>query len=231
MLLHTIQFNLDSFDSVNLTQTHLVGIHSDSVDHKMPVEHLICLRKSPDCIKSPTLLQSLKHVVAVESKESVKQNQLSALMGLCLDQLGLRKQDNDTEKHRAPCVHFLTCGNRMVEFACSHKHPFVWDVWKPSLIFIVHRRTSPAPYSCPPQGEVVLAVAQFVSSLYGSAEEDSGLVPHSLNVSSSQRELLKKGICSYLLPGLQDDELVDISVPPSAFEKYVSPEILKVCYD
>lgn len=92
-----------------------------------------------------------------------------------------------------------------------------------------YRRTRPAPHSCPPQGEVVLAVAQFVSSLYGSAEEDSGLVPHSLNVSSSQRELLKKGICSYLLPGHKDYELVDISAPPSAFEKNVSPEILKAC--
>ncbi|KAM4743596.1 constitutive coactivator of peroxisome proliferator-activated receptor gamma isoform 2-T2 [Anableps anableps] len=92
-----------------------------------------------------------------------------------------------------------------------------------------YRRTNPAPYSGPPQGEVVLAVAQFVSSLYASAEEDTGLVPHSLNVTSSQRELLKKGICSYLLPGHKNYELVDISVPPSAFEKYVSPEILKAC--
>ncbi|XP_027871311.1 constitutive coactivator of peroxisome proliferator-activated receptor gamma isoform X1 [Xiphophorus couchianus] len=92
-----------------------------------------------------------------------------------------------------------------------------------------YRRTNPAPYSGPPQGEVVLAVAQFVSSLSASAEEKTGLIPHSLNVASSQRELLKKGICSYLLPGHKDYELVGISVPPSAFEKYVSPEILKAC--
>ncbi|KAM4597408.1 constitutive coactivator of peroxisome proliferator-activated receptor gamma [Fundulus diaphanus] len=92
-----------------------------------------------------------------------------------------------------------------------------------------YRRTNPEPYLGHPQGQVVLAVAQFVRSLNVSKEEETGLFPHSLNVSSSQSELLKKGICSYLLPGHKDYELVDISAPPFAFEKHVSPEILKAC--
>ncbi|XP_012736463.2 constitutive coactivator of peroxisome proliferator-activated receptor gamma [Fundulus heteroclitus] len=92
-----------------------------------------------------------------------------------------------------------------------------------------YRRTNPEPYLGHPQGQLVLAVAQFVRSLNVSEEEETGLVPRSLNVSSSQSELLKKGICSYLLPGHKDYELVDISAPPFAFEKHISPEILKAC--
>ncbi|MED6289236.1 hypothetical protein CHARACLAT_000662 [Characodon lateralis] len=97
------------------------------------------------------------------------------------------------------------------------------------IAMAAYRRTNPAPYSGPPQGQVVLAVAQFVRSLYVSEKEETGLVPHSLNISSSERELLKKGICSYFTPGHKDCELVDLSAPPCAFEKHVSPEILKAC--
>ncbi|XP_038150562.1 constitutive coactivator of peroxisome proliferator-activated receptor gamma isoform X2 [Cyprinodon tularosa] len=92
-----------------------------------------------------------------------------------------------------------------------------------------YRRSNPEPYSGPPHGQVVLAVAQFVRSLYASEEEETGPVPYSLNVSVPQRELLKKGVCSYLLPGQKHYGLVRISAPLLAFEKHVTPEILKAC--
>lgn len=94
------------------------------------------------------------------------------------------------------------------------------------------RKNNPAPHSGAPQGQMVLAVSQFVSSLWGRQEEETGHIPQSLNLSPPQRELLRKGICSYLLPGQEDPHQGDISAHPStaAFEKYVSPEILKVCY-
>lgn len=62
-------------------------------------------------------------------------------------------------------------------------------------------------------------------------EDETGLVPESLNVSTTHRELLEKGICSYLLPGNKGFELVNMSYLSSAsgFEKHVNPEILKVC--
>lgn len=77
---------------------------------------------------------------------------------------------------------------------------------------------------------MVLAVSHLVSSLWGREEEETRLVPQSLNLSAPHRELLKRGICSYLLPGQEAPQQGDISSLPSApaFEKYVSPEILKV---
>ncbi|XP_050933522.1 constitutive coactivator of peroxisome proliferator-activated receptor gamma isoform X2 [Lates calcarifer] len=94
-----------------------------------------------------------------------------------------------------------------------------------------YRKNNPAPHSGAPQGQMVLAVSQFVSSLWGRQEEETGHIPQSLNLSPPQRELLRKGICSYLLPGQEDPHQGDISAHPStaAFEKYVSPEILKAC--
>ncbi|XP_040892236.1 constitutive coactivator of peroxisome proliferator-activated receptor gamma [Toxotes jaculatrix] len=94
-----------------------------------------------------------------------------------------------------------------------------------------YRKNSPASHSGTPQGQMVLAVSQFVSSLWCRQEEDTGHILESLNLSAPHRELLKRGICSYLLPGQKALQQGDISPPPSAsaFEKYVSPEILKAC--
>ncbi|KAM4592463.1 constitutive coactivator of peroxisome proliferator-activated receptor gamma [Odontesthes bonariensis] len=92
-----------------------------------------------------------------------------------------------------------------------------------------YRRNNPAPRSGTPQGQMVLAVAQLVSSFGCREEKETELVPQSLNVSAPHRELLKKGIGSYLLPGHKDFELVEISSLPSDFEKHVSPEIVKAC--
>lgn len=76
---------------------------------------------------------------------------------------------------------------------------------------------------------MVLSVSQFVSSLLGQEEEETKLIPQSLNLSDPDRELLERGVCSYLLPGQQALQLGDSFPSGSAFEKYVSPEILKVC--
>lgn len=73
-------------------------------------------------------------------------------------------------------------------------------------------------------------MSQLVSSLWSTEDEEAELVPQSLNLSTPRRELLKKGVCLYTLPGQKHPELCEISSLPSAFEKYVSPEILKVCY-
>ncbi|XP_017274279.1 constitutive coactivator of peroxisome proliferator-activated receptor gamma [Kryptolebias marmoratus] len=92
-----------------------------------------------------------------------------------------------------------------------------------------YRKTSSPPYSGAPQDQTVLAVAQFVSSLCSPEDEQNELVPKSLNASAPLRELLRKGICSYLLPGQKGFELTDTFALPSAFEKHVSPEILRAC--
>ncbi|XP_022049234.2 constitutive coactivator of peroxisome proliferator-activated receptor gamma [Acanthochromis polyacanthus] len=91
------------------------------------------------------------------------------------------------------------------------------------------RKNNPTPHPGAPQGQVVLAVSQLVSSLWGREEEQTRLVPRSLNLSAPDRELLVRGVCSYLLPGQRPLGLGDVSVLPSAFEKHVSPEILKAC--
>lgn len=96
------------------------------------------------------------------------------------------------------------------------------------------RKFYPAPHSGAPQGQMVRAVAQLVSSMWSREEEESGLSPPSLNLSSKDRELLERGICSYLLPGHQALQRGDISTPLSEsacmMERCVSAEILKVCY-
>ncbi|XP_061566849.1 constitutive coactivator of peroxisome proliferator-activated receptor gamma [Cololabis saira] len=94
---------------------------------------------------------------------------------------------------------------------------------------VTYRKNNPAPCYGAPQGQVVLAVAQFVSSLYSRDDEDTQLVPQSLNVSAADKELLENGICSYLLPGDKGFELVSSPPSASAFEKHVHPEILKAC--
>ncbi|XP_049572912.1 constitutive coactivator of peroxisome proliferator-activated receptor gamma [Syngnathus scovelli] len=80
-----------------------------------------------------------------------------------------------------------------------------------------------------PQGQMVLAVSQFVSSLWGKEEEETHLIPQTLKLPAADRSLLEKGICSYLLTG---PEVPQQNAPPlitATFEKYVSPEILKAC--
>ncbi|XP_055363435.1 constitutive coactivator of peroxisome proliferator-activated receptor gamma isoform X2 [Betta splendens] len=94
-----------------------------------------------------------------------------------------------------------------------------------------YRKVGLASYSGAPQGQMVLAVAQLVKSLWRKEEMEAGNIPQSLNLSDPLRELIKKGMCYYLLPGkdsLQQDDLSACS-SASAFEKYVSPQILKVC--
>uniref|UniRef100_A0A3B4T2K2 Family with sequence similarity 120B n=1 Tax=Seriola dumerili TaxID=41447 RepID=A0A3B4T2K2_SERDU len=94
-----------------------------------------------------------------------------------------------------------------------------------------YRKNNPAPHSGPPRGQMVSAVSQLVSSLWGRQAEDTEHILQSLNLSAPHRELLKRGICSYSLPGQEAPQQGDISahLPDSAFEKYVSPEILKAC--
>lgn len=92
------------------------------------------------------------------------------------------------------------------------------------------RKNNPASQSGAPQGQVVLEVAHLVSSVWSREKEETGLIPESLNLSASQREIVMSGICSYLLPGQEALQRVDPSALSSvpAFEKYVSPEVLKV---
>ncbi|KAM7015745.1 constitutive coactivator of peroxisome proliferator-activated receptor gamma [Tautogolabrus adspersus] len=95
-----------------------------------------------------------------------------------------------------------------------------------------YRINNPASHSGAPQGQMVLAVSHFVSSLWRREEEDAGLILHSLNLSAPLRELLQRGISSYILPGqeaLQQGDSALSSASASAFEKHVSPEILKAC--
>ncbi|XP_054471763.1 constitutive coactivator of peroxisome proliferator-activated receptor gamma [Anoplopoma fimbria] len=92
-----------------------------------------------------------------------------------------------------------------------------------------YRTNNPTPHSGAPQGQKVLAVSHLVSSLWGREEQDTELIPPSLNLSAPHRELLKRGVRSYLLPGQEAFQRGDISAPPPAFEKHVSPEILKAC--
>lgn len=99
-----------------------------------------------------------------------------------------------------------------------------------NFVLLFPRRNSSAPHSGAARGQMVLAVAQLVSSSWGREEAEVGHVPQSLNLSHAHRELLKKGICSYLLPGHEALQEGDTTMLPSVFEKYVSPQILKVCY-
>lgn len=92
-----------------------------------------------------------------------------------------------------------------------------------------YRKNNPTPHPGAPQGQVVLAVSQLVSSLWSTEEDQTGLVLQSLNLSACDRDLLMRGVCAYLLPGQKALGLGDISALPSAFEKHVSPEVLKAC--
>lgn len=73
---------------------------------------------------------------------------------------------------------------------------------------------------------MVLAVSRLVSSVWGSERDESALIPEGLNLSGSQREMLQRGVGSYLLPGQWGHTPAPISAP--AFDKHVSPEVLKV---
>lgn len=73
---------------------------------------------------------------------------------------------------------------------------------------------------------MVIAVAHLVSSVWGRETDESGLIPEGLNLSGSQREMLQRGAGSYVLPG-QWGHIAAPSAAP-AFEKHVSPEVLKV---
>ncbi|XP_031170165.1 constitutive coactivator of peroxisome proliferator-activated receptor gamma isoform X3 [Sander lucioperca] len=94
-----------------------------------------------------------------------------------------------------------------------------------------YRINSPVPHSGAPQGQMVLAVSHLVSSLWGREEQETGLIPQSLNLSAPHRELLKRGVRSYLLPEQEALQQDDMSPLPSAsaFEKHFSPKILKAC--
>uniref|UniRef100_A0A665UD38 Asteroid domain-containing protein n=1 Tax=Echeneis naucrates TaxID=173247 RepID=A0A665UD38_ECHNA len=94
-----------------------------------------------------------------------------------------------------------------------------------------YREKNPVSHTGAPRGQMILAVAQLVSSLWAKQAEDTGKILQHLNLSPPHRELLKKGICSYLLPGQESCPQDEISAHPSncAFEEYVSPEILKSC--
>ncbi|KAL6113241.1 fam120b [Pungitius sinensis] len=92
-----------------------------------------------------------------------------------------------------------------------------------------YRTNNPTPHRGAPQGQKVHAVSQLVSSLWGREEQEPGFIPQSVNLSAPHRELLKKGVRSYLLLGQDASQRGDISAAPSAFEKHVSPQILKAC--
>ncbi|XP_034385334.1 LOW QUALITY PROTEIN: constitutive coactivator of peroxisome proliferator-activated receptor gamma [Cyclopterus lumpus] len=92
-----------------------------------------------------------------------------------------------------------------------------------------YRTNNPTTHASAPQGQKVLAVSHLVSSLWGREEQETELIPQSLDLSAPHRELLKRGVCSYLLPGHKAFPQGDISAQSFAFEKHVSPEILKAC--
>lgn len=96
--------------------------------------------------------------------------------------------------------------------------------------FLSPRKNNPASQFGVPQGQMVLAVAHLVSSVCSREKEETGIILESLNLSASQRETLKSGIRSYLLPGQEALQRGDLSALSSVpfFEKYASPEILKV---
>ncbi|KAF7669373.1 hypothetical protein LDENG_00193080 [Lucifuga dentata] len=91
-------------------------------------------------------------------------------------------------------------------------------------------KTYTVPHSGTPPGQMVLAVAQLVSSVWNREEDE--LIPLSLNLSFPDRQLLEKGLCSYLLSqeALQHS---DVSASPSdsacVMERNVSPQIFKAC--
>lgn len=73
---------------------------------------------------------------------------------------------------------------------------------------------------------MVLALSHLVSSVWGREGDESGPIPEGLTLSGSQREMLQRGAGSYLLPGQWGHTAAPIPAP--AFDKHVSPEVLKV---
>lgn len=83
--------------------------------------------------------------------------------------------------------------------------------------------------SSPPQREKVLAVAHLITSSRGCVE--GGFGPASLNLSDSDRQVLKRGVQYYLLPGQQSLwGATAPSSPPSpvcVMERHVDPAVLQ----
>lgn len=73
---------------------------------------------------------------------------------------------------------------------------------------------------------MVFAVSQLVSSVWGREGHECGLIPEALNLSASQRETLRRGAASYLLPGQQAHSAAPFAAP--AFEQRVSPQVSQV---
>ncbi|XP_061621944.1 constitutive coactivator of peroxisome proliferator-activated receptor gamma isoform X2 [Phyllopteryx taeniolatus] len=94
-----------------------------------------------------------------------------------------------------------------------------------------YRKPYDTAHSGAPQRQMVLAVSQFVSSLWGREEEERGLIPQTLKLTVADRQLLEKGICSYLLAGPEASQRDALPPITSTFEKRVSPEILKACVE
>ncbi|XP_068174692.1 constitutive coactivator of peroxisome proliferator-activated receptor gamma isoform X2 [Antennarius striatus] len=118
--------------------------------------------------------------------------------------------------------------------ACLLGNDVVSEEWMQNIRYeamATYRIDHPAPHSGASQGQMILAVSHLVSSVWDRQERGKGHIPQSLNLSGAQREILKRGLCSYLLPGQEALQQGDIPALPStpAFEKYVSPEVLKAC--
>ncbi|XP_061670264.1 constitutive coactivator of peroxisome proliferator-activated receptor gamma [Syngnathoides biaculeatus] len=94
-----------------------------------------------------------------------------------------------------------------------------------------YRNPYDTAHSGAPQGDLVLAVSQFISSLWAGEEDKSGLIPRSLQLPVAHRQLLEKGICSYLLSEPEASQRHPLPPVTSTFEKRVSPEILKACVE
>ncbi|XP_057673354.1 constitutive coactivator of peroxisome proliferator-activated receptor gamma [Corythoichthys intestinalis] len=92
-----------------------------------------------------------------------------------------------------------------------------------------YRKSYDTAHSGAPQGQMVLAVSQYVNSLWGRDKEQTGLIPQALKLPAANRKLLEKGICSYLLAGPEARPKDAQSPIPSTFKKDFSPEILKAC--
>lgn len=88
------------------------------------------------------------------------------------------------------------------------------------------RKNNPSAQTVAARDQVVLAVSHLVSSVWCRERDEPGLIPEGLNLSGSQREILQRGIGSYLLPGRWGHVAAPFSAP--VFDKHVSPEVSKV---
>uniref|UniRef100_A0A3B3ZAI3 Uncharacterized protein n=1 Tax=Periophthalmus magnuspinnatus TaxID=409849 RepID=A0A3B3ZAI3_9GOBI len=85
---------------------------------------------------------------------------------------------------------------------------------------------NPTSYPGSQQGQIILAVSQFVRSC---SESHDVLIPPSLKLSPVDKELLEKGVQSYILfeqTKRRSSETTDH--PAAVYQKYVSPTILQV---